>query len=274
LGSMWSSATVSNGIVYAQTALKEGTAGGFYAFDALTGATVWSVAMPSGNWSVPIFDPAGANLYMATGNPCVSSPPKPWNTPTTDGCSGSLFDLNPATGATIWSYHFPDYSGDDDAPATPVYAVVNGTPELFEGVKNGIFYALDATTGAVIWQYDTGNRGDSGIYSSAAYANGVLYFAGSKTVYALNASDGSLAWSYQPVGTIVASPAIANGVLYITTESGYLAALDTAANPVKRQLWYHRWTGATIFGSPIVSNGAVYVAVSDGNLYCFTPGGV
>jgi len=278
LGSMWSPPIYYNGVVYAQAALKEGTAGGFYAFDALTGATVWSVAMPSGNWSVPVFDPAGANLYMATGNPCVSSPPKPWNTPTTDGCSGSLFDLNPATGATIWSYHFPDYSGDDDAPATPVYAVVNGTPELFEGVKNGIFYALDATTGAVLWQYDTGNRGDNGIYSSAAYANGVLYFGGYKTLYALNASDGSaaLTFSRQPVGTIVSSPAIANGVLYVTTESGNLVTYNAATGE-----WIHTINfpilgtkyGYTIYGSPAISNGVVYVPVSDGNLYAFSPNG-
>jgi len=273
-GSVWSPPTFYNGVVYVQTALKEGIAGGFYAFNALTGATVWSFATPSGDWSVPIFDPTGANMYYSTGNPCSSSPPLPQNTPLTDGCSGSIIDANPATGATIWSYHFPDYTGDDDAPATPVYAVVNGTPELFEGVKNGIFYALNATTGAVLWQYDTGNRGDSGIYSSAAYYNGVVYFGGDITVYALNASDGSVAWTYQPVGHIVSSPAIANGVLYIGTESGYLAALSTAAAPPKRELWYHRFTNLTIYGSPAVSNGTVYIDVSDGNLYAFTPGGV
>ncbi|HUY75220.1 MAG TPA: PQQ-binding-like beta-propeller repeat protein, partial [Ktedonobacterales bacterium] len=273
LGSLWVPPTFYNGVVYAQTALKEGTSGGLYAFNALTGAIIWSQATKSGDWSVPIFDPSGANMYIATGNPCLSSPPPGNNTPLTDGCSGSLLDLNPATGATVWSYHFPDYSGDDDAPATPVYAVVNGTPELFEGVKNGLFYCLNATTGVVVWQYDTGNRGDSGIYSSAAYYNGVVYFGGFKTLYALNAADGSVAWTYQPVGTIVSSPAIANGVLYVGTESGYLAALSTDAAPVKRELWYHRFTNLTIYGSPAVSNGAVYIAVSDGNLYAFTLNG-
>ncbi|HUY80041.1 MAG TPA: PQQ-binding-like beta-propeller repeat protein [Ktedonobacterales bacterium] len=278
-GSLWSPPTYYNGVVYAEAAQKEGVSGGFYAFDALTGATVWSTAMPSGNWSVPVFDPSGANLYMATGNPCVSSPPgPPWNTPQTDGCSGSLFDLNPATGATVWSYHFPDYSGDDDAPATPVYAVVNGTPELFEGVKNGIFYCLNAATGAVQWQYDTGNRGDSGIYSSAAYYNGVLYFGGYKTLYALNASDGSVAltFSRQPVGTIVSSPAIANGVLYVTTESGNLTMYNVTTGAWIRTIFFQipgSKYGYTIYGSPVVSNGVVYVPVSDGNLYAFSPNG-
>lgn len=274
LGSVWASATAYNGVVYVQTALKEGTSGGFYAFNALTGATIWSQSTPSGDWSVPIFDPTATNMYYSTGNPCLSSPPPPQNTPTTDGCSGSVYDINPATGATVWRYHFPDYTGDDDAPATPVYAVVNGTAYLFEGVKNGVFYCLNATTGALVWQYDTGNRGDNGIYSSAAYYNGVVYFGGYQTVYALNAGDGSVAWIYQPTGKIVASPAIANGVLYITTESGYLAALSLDANPPKRELWYHRFTNFTIFGSPIVSNGAVYVPVSDGNLYAFTLNGL
>ncbi len=279
LGSDWAPPTVYNGVVYLTTALKEGTSGGFYAFDALSGALVWSVRMPSGNWSVPTFDPAGANLYISTGNPCVSSPPKGNNIPLTDGCSGSLFDLNPATGATIWSYHFPDYSGDDDAPATPTYAVINGTAYLFEGVKNGIFYCLNAATGAVVWQYDTGYRGDSGIYSSAAYYNGVVYFGGYKTLYALNASTGAVAWPspiLQPIGSIVSSPSIANGVLYVTTESGNLVAYDPVSGA---RLWKHNFPistskyGASIYGSPIVSNGVVYIAVSDGYLYAFSPNG-
>ena len=278
LGSLWSPPTYNNGVIYAEAAQKEGVSGGFYAFNALTGDTVWSVTMPSGNWSVPVFDPSGTQLYMATGNPCVSSPPgPPWNTPQTDGCSGSLFELDPATGATIWQYHFPDYSGDDDAPATPVYKVVNGKPELFEGVKNGIFYCLNATTGALVWQYDTGNRGDNGIYGSAALYNSVVYFGGYKTLYGLSASDGSVVWTpiKQPIGTIVASPAIANGVLYITTESGNVVAYDTTTGA---ELWTFAIPNApkngwTIYGSPIISNGVLYVPASDGKLYAFSPNG-
>ncbi len=270
LGSVWVPPTVYNGVVYVNAALKEATSGGFYAFDALTGATVWSVATPSGNWSVPVFDPSGANVYFATGNPCLSNPPLPQNTPQTDGCSGSIFDLNPATGATIWSYHFPDYTGDDDAPATPAYAVLNGTPYLFEGVKNGLFYCLNATTGAVVWQYDTGNRGDSGIYSSAAYANGVVYFGGYKTLFALNASTGALVWTVQPVGTVVSSPAYANGVLYTTTESGYIVALNPADGS---RVWYTRFLNTPIYSSPVISNGVLYASVSDGYLYAFSPNG-
>jgi outer membrane protein assembly factor BamB len=270
LGSVWVPPTVYNGVVYVQSALKEGSAGGFYAFNALNGATVWSYATASGDWSVPVLDATGANMYYSTGNPCLSSPPLPQNTPTTDGCSGSIFDINPTTGATVWSYHFPDYTGDDDAPATPVYAVVNGVPEVFEGVKNGVFYALDATTGAVIWQHDTGARGDAGIYSSAAYDNGMLYFGSYQSIIALNASTGAVVWNISPTGRVVSSPAIANGVVYITTESGYIEALDTATGAL---LWKYVVARQTIFSSPIVSNGAVYVPVSDGNLYCFTLGG-
>jgi len=270
LGSLWSPPTYNNGVVYIDTALKEGVSGGFYAFNALTGAILWSKAIHSGNWSVPVVDPSGANLYIASGNACLSSPPPPQNTPLNDGCSGTMFDFNPATGATIWSYNFPDYTGDDDAPATPVYAVVSGTPELFEGVKSGVFYALNATTGAVIWQHDTGKRGDSGIYSSAALYNGLVYFGSYQSVIALNVADGSVAWSVQPTGRIVGSPAIANGVLYIGTESGYFVALDPATGT---QLWRTIFARQTIFDSPVVSNGVVYIAVSDGNLYAFSPNG-
>jgi len=278
-GSVWAPPTVSNGVVYVTTALKEATSGTYMALHALTGATVWSDSTMSGNWSVPTLDPRGGSLFISTGNPCLSSPPPPQNTPLTDGCSGSVYDVSSGNGKTVWSYHFPDYTGDDDAPASPDYAVYNGTAFILEGVKNGIFYCLHAPTGALAWQFDTGNRGDTGIYSSAAYANGVVYFGGDKTLYALNIKTGSAAWTQpfpQPLGQIVGSPTIANGVLYVTTESGNLVAYNAATGA---QLWRHSFplagskSGAPIYGSPIVSNGVVYIGVSDGYLYAFSPNG-
>ena len=129
------------------------------------------------------------NLYMDTGNPCTSM-----GVPG-DGCSGTVLDLNPATGSTIWSYHVPDVSGDDNLPTQPLFS--NGN--LYVIGKSGIFYSLNAFTGAINWQYNTGTTGDSGGYSSPALYNGMLYFGdGDDYVYALNASDGTLVWRYKP----------------------------------------------------------------------------
>ena len=58
-------------------------------------------------------------------------------------------------------------------------------------------YALNASTGAILWSYTTGNA----VTSSPAVANGVVYIGSGEwlgNVYALNASTGAKLWSYTP----------------------------------------------------------------------------
>lgn len=62
---------------------------------------------------------------------------------------------------------------------------------IFAGNRDGVFYALDAVTGALKWKYQT----SAPILVSAAYKNGVVYFASSDAhAYALNANNGTLVW--------------------------------------------------------------------------------
>ena len=75
-------------------------------------------------------------------------------------------------------------------------------------------YALNASTGAKLWSYTTGDV----VRSSPAVANGVVYISSDdEYLYALNASTGALLWSYGPGGAFSvapSSPAVANGVVY------------------------------------------------------------
>ena len=48
-------------------------------------------------------------------------------------------------------------------------AVANGV--VYVGSNDGNVYALNASTGAMLWSYTTGG----GVYSSPAVANGVVY---------------------------------------------------------------------------------------------------
>jgi outer membrane protein assembly factor BamB len=256
-GGEWVTPLVVNGRVFFSSAGKEGISGGFSAFDASTGATLWSVSTPYGIWAPDTIDPSGTNLYVGTGNPCFTEP-QPTN------CAGYLEDLDPTTGNVKWQIHFVDLSGDDDVPAAPAYA--NGM--LYLGTKNGIFYCIDATNGNILWQYNTGHVGDNGIFSSAALYNGMVFFGGGDhIVHALNAGDGSQAWSFTTGSVIVSSPAVANGVLYIGSEDGNVYALDPSSG---KELWSYATDGA-IMSSPIVSNGVLYITSNDGYVYAFTP---
>ena len=259
-GADWVDPIVSNGVVFVPSALKEGMSGGFSAFDATTGATLWSFATGYGIWSTPTMDPTGSNLYVDTGNPCLDSGGSI--------CSGYVLDINPATGTIKWQYLVADLTGDDDIPTTATYS--NG--KLYLGSKNGIFYCLDATSGTVLQSYDTGGRGDSGIFSSPAVYNGKVYFGGGDfKIHALDTSDiSSLAWSFTSNRIFMSSPAAANGVIYSGGGDGRIYAFD-AANGTK--LWSYNFK-VTVISSPVISNGVLYVSGSDGYFYAFSPGGV
>ena len=67
-------------------------------------------------------------------------------------------------------------------------AVANGV--VYIGSDDDNVYALNASTGALLWQYTTGNS----VSSSPAVADGVVYVGSNDdNMYALNASTGALA---------------------------------------------------------------------------------
>lgn len=77
---------------------------------------------------------------------------------------------------------------------------------------DSLVYALNATTGAELWSYATGNQ----VYSSPAVANGVVYIGSDDgNLYALNAATGVKLWSYATGGS-VGDPVVANGMVYVS----------------------------------------------------------
>lgn len=265
-GGVWSTPLVSNGRVFFPTAQKEALSGGFQAFNTQTGAVLWTLHTAYGIWTPDVLDPTGTHLYVGTGNPCRSDQGGASPSPT-DGCAGSVQDINPATGQVNWKFLVPDVSGDDDIATSPTYA--NG--KVYVGAKNGKFYALNASNGTIAWQYDTGGAGVNGIFSSGAYQNGVVFFGGGgdHTVHALNANTGTQVWSFKTGANIFASPVLVNNILIVSGSDGNVYAL----NPGNGALFGQIAIGSSMFGETSVANGTVYQTSTDGNLYAITPGG-
>jgi outer membrane protein assembly factor BamB len=124
----------------------------------------------------------------------------------------------------VWSFPWDGYCGQPHQQptvgafkASPI--VVNDT--VFIGNDNGFFYALDAATGALKWQYPkASDPALSGIQSSASYwdlsPNGAVIFGaqdfslgpnGSARLFALDAKLGpdSVIWKSDPVAIIEAN---------------------------------------------------------------------
>ena len=149
-----------NGLLYVSTAK------GLYALNANTGAIVWrfDTKMPLGN-SPTIHS---GILYVG-------------------GYDRKLHALNAMTGEHLWSFDGAN-AGYDTNPL-----VVEG--KVILGNRDGTMYAIGANgsrdQGQLVWSFKAGGP----IHLSAAYNQGVIYFAADDNyAYALNASNGSLLW--------------------------------------------------------------------------------
>jgi hypothetical protein len=107
----------------------------------------------------------------------------------------------------------------------------DGSAWVFVANSNGISGLQLTVNGSgapslrVVWQKSGGG-------TSPIMANGILYYAGSNHVQALNPLNGNPLWSDTQIGGIHwESPIVANGVLYITDESRDLSAYEPLILP-------------------------------------------
>jgi outer membrane protein assembly factor BamB len=218
-----SSPAVANGVVYV-------CSDNVYALHASTGTKIWSYPAQC-NYSSPAV--ANGVVYIGSGD-------------------HNVYALNAKTGSKLWSYRTGGFLNSSPA-------VVNGT--VYIGSEDDFnVYAIDAGTGIELWSYHTAYYVDS----SPAVVNGVVYIGSQDGhLYALNASNGAVKWSYLG-GELSASPAVANGVVYGATTSFYAVNAETGA-----QLWRYPNGGNTSFSSPAVANGVVYVGSGGDSIYAF-----
>ncbi len=121
--------------------------------------------------------------------------------------------------------------------------VANGA--VYVASTDGNLYALNATTGALLWSFPGGG--------SPAVANGVAYVS-SGNLYALNANTGALLWTFPgPVG----SPTVANSVVYLGC-GFYVCAVNAATGAL---LW--QYTNIEGISDLAVGNGYVYFGSED-----------
>ena len=112
-----------------------------------------------------------------------------------------FFAFNASDGSLAWKFPLP-------------YRV-NSSPAVMDGMvyfasDDFHVYALNASTGGLIWRQHTGS-----VNSSPAVYNGCVYI-GSYDGYVacLNASTGYKVWQYKTEDCVDSSPAVAYGWLY------------------------------------------------------------
>jgi outer membrane protein assembly factor BamB len=258
-GRVSSSPAVVDGVVYVVS-----LDGNLYAVDAATGKQCWAFATE------------GEHRFTRPGNlgafPPTEVVPDPWDfflsSPTVVGGAvyfgsgdGHVYAVDAKTGALVWKFK----TGD----------VVHGSPAVSGGIVyvgswDTYFYALDAATGALKWKFKTLEDNKihlmMGIPGSAAVASGTVYFGcRDANFYALDALTGALKWKVPNDGSwVIASPAVAEGVVYYTTSDSFrFQALDAESGKVL----YWLPTNIFSFSSPAIAGSHAYFGTFDGQLH-------
>jgi len=242
---------VSDGVVFVGS-----SDGRLYAVDRDDGAPIWS------------FQAAGA---------VVSSPAVVDDLVLIGDRTNRLWALDRYSGAVRWSFATGSdlplpwgLEGWDYYTSSPTVA----EELVYWGGGDGGLYALEWRTGAERWSVTSDRR----VRSTPAVANGVVYVGGGDgRVRALDADTGSEVWTYDTEGVsldaadfgfdrtqIQASPAVADGVVYVGSRDASLYALDAASG---RPIWDRADGSAWVVASAAVDRNRLYVGRSSSGTF-------
>ncbi len=235
-------------VVHSSPAIAEGTLyigswdSYLYALDATSGKEKWR--FKTGD------DP---DIHNHVG---IQSSPAVVNGVVYFGCrDANVYAVDAATGKQKWS--FPNEG-----------SWVNNSPVVHEGKVYfgtsipGILHALDANTGAPVFQLPTGTP----VFSSMAVANGMLYmgnFGGKLT--AIDLKTQKPVWVFETDGAKQNAAALTNADGSIKFEAVFSSPnlfYDDMVIAVGKL-----FTMGTILSSPVVVGDVVYVGSTDGNIY-------
>ena len=133
--------------------------------------------------------------------------------------------------------------------------------------KDGIFYALDLTTGAMVWSYNFGGNGpgvtpvNTDALTAPALSGNTVVFGATGFEDALNAVTGTLLWQYSDPGDDINSSAAIvgpqNGRVVVF---GGLNGIVHVLSLFTGKLLYSYQTGNQITGSPADVDGNLLIA--------------
>ena len=158
----------------------------------------------------------------------------------------SVYAFRVSDGQQVWNYTTGDYVNSSPAVANNV---------VYIGSDDGYVYALNATTGNLIWKFNCNAAYPyDGVSASPAVVNGVVYIASyDGNVFALDAQSGNKIWNHNTatLASSTSSPIFGNGTVYISTENGvYALNADTG-----EEVWH--FDGGFIQACPVIAGGVI-----------------
>ena len=277
------------------------------AFDATTGALIWTFTAGGSIESSPIFwsnriyvgsndgklyalnAATGAHIWnYTTGGPVRSSPAvNEFGQPIFGSDDGRIYALNWA-GAQMWN--FSTGGAVQSSPALSIWMedLFIGTfhKVVFIGSNDGNLYMLNRTSGAQLANFTVGApvRSSPALWSqyadigglSVRFAIGIFVGSDDNQIRMLDVSMGTpslnLSWNTSTGGSVESSPAKISPIPdYPVSPILYVGSNDGKVYSFNRTgsvIWSYQ-TGGQVKSSPAVDEGWVFVGSSDGNVYAF-----
>ena len=189
------------------------------------------------------------------------------------------FAFDKRIGEVIW-VSTPGGGPKNTTYSVPVVAEIAGQQLLIDGNADGQVYAMKVNTGEKVWSY----RLTQGAIHTSVVVDGTRVYAvhgGENTdttvmgrvVCIDGTGTGDVTkthevWRQDGLEIGYASPAIANGQLYVIDNPANLYALDAQTGEIH---WSHS-LGTVGKGSPVVADGKIYVTEVNGHFHILKPG--
>jgi outer membrane protein assembly factor BamB len=239
------------------------------------GAAVWS--------SITIIEDEN-RIYATTGNREGPASATPY--------SQSFLALDPKTLQVLDHWQNPNDVEDIDFGSSPTPFEAGGMMLIAATSKDGWLYVLrrDALSQGPVWKYQIAQIDPSnprigvdptlgwGSISTPAYAHGVLYAAGGKTidgkapgsVVAFDPATGNVLYTHQTPGYVLGPLAVSGDILVVESTaldngSSSLEVLNASDLSVLRRFDANDAT----FAGPSIANGAIFWATQSGQTHNF-----
>jgi outer membrane protein assembly factor BamB len=270
-GIVRSSPAVENGVVYVGSHCRTEECSVYY-----------DVQWPDRGYLHAIDAASGTPRWRyETGDGVISTPAIRDGTVYVGSSDNTLYALDTATGETRWTY--------DSGNAIMSSPVVADDRILFGNVGGEVF-AVDADSGDRVWTFDANRSLDSAlnltvvITGTPAVCDGTVYVGSmvpDETVYgklyAIDADDGSEAWSASPFAQAIgSSPVVVNDLVYFGAHGFGPSAEITpglfALDEEGTRRWSHTVDGEEHRGfgsSPAVVGSTLYIGSTDGQVQAF-----
>jgi outer membrane protein assembly factor BamB len=255
-----------------------------YAIDETAGTILWSTTLPApGPWpAVYKID----DSHMVVGSSCLDpqSGRILWTSQDFSASPAPLFNYNVYSPEEQMFYtkvnsyiEAWNFSNPTNPPkmAWSTYVLGSGSDgsgiqygdgKIFPGSFESHQVALDAKTGAVVWDTNT----KAAMLFSGTYYDGKFFRGGAhdNTFYAFDAATGKILWTYSPEtsnGYFCTGVAAAYGMVYSLNRDGNLYAFDENTGKV---IWKYTGPGPLMFpGNPSIADGKIYATTGQAAAY-------